>query len=270
MATISHAVESEFIRAVYLGESILPFRVWRAFEGVIPGPPSGDLLPSTRAADLGFSGLAGWMRAAEGAWDSHKRSRLTLTEQLDFYGKLSSQFPLAALRVVYSKAGAQPAACLLRDPEGVIDHKLYWARPDSEDEGYFLVAILNSEEARGRVEGLQSRGLYGARDFDKVIFTLPIPRFSSTAAPHRNWPTPAALRRSSPRSSRSPRACPSPARGERCARGCAPTACQAGSTPCWRGCSTADAPAPPRQVISMRTPLGSRQKAWAPWPSGNG
>lgn len=32
---------------------------------------------------------------------------------------------------------------------------------------------------------LQSRGLFGARDFDKVIFTLPIPRFSAKVALHR-------------------------------------------------------------------------------------
>ena len=34
------------------------------------------------------------------------------------------------------------------------------------------------------METLQSRGLFGARDFDKVMFTLPIPRFSATSALH--------------------------------------------------------------------------------------
>jgi hypothetical protein len=34
--------------------------------------------------------------------------------------------------------------------------------------------------------GLQSRGQWGARDFDKVMFTLPIPRFDSAASLHRD------------------------------------------------------------------------------------
>ena len=41
----------------------------------------------------------------------------------------------------------------------------------------YLIAILNSETARARAEQYQSRGQWGARDFDKVMFNLPIPRF---------------------------------------------------------------------------------------------
>lgn len=87
--------------------------------------------------------------------------------------------------MVYAKAGNQPAACLVTDATAIIDHKLYWAEPAGEDEAYFLIAILNSEEARGRIERLQSRGLFGARDFDKVMFTLPIPRFAAAVDTHR-------------------------------------------------------------------------------------
>jgi hypothetical protein len=57
--------------------------------------------------------------------------------------------------------------------------------PASEDEAYFLTAVLNAEEARRRVvAALQARGLFGARHFDKVMFTLPIPRFSGASALH--------------------------------------------------------------------------------------
>jgi hypothetical protein len=37
---------------------------------------------------------------------------------------------------------------------------------------------------RARVAALQSRGQWGARHFDKVVFTLPIPRFDSAASLH--------------------------------------------------------------------------------------
>ena len=124
------------------------------------------------------------MTKAEAEWNSHRPSERTLVGLLNYINQLSSQFPLRRLRVVYAKAGSQPAAMVLRDAQAVIDHKLYWAAPGSEDEALYLAAILNSETARARTEALQSRGLFGARDFDKVIFSLPIPRFDPAVALH--------------------------------------------------------------------------------------
>ncbi len=183
---IEHPIEKEFLRPVYLGESILPFRIWRAFEGVVPITQEGELIAAKSATDLGVSGLAGWMRSAEATWNGHKASPLSLVEQFDFYGKLSAQFPTPPLRVVYSASGTNPAASLLRDAKGVVEHGLYWGTPDSEEEAHYIVAILNSETTRERIQLLQARGLFGARHFDKVIFTLPIPRFSATVAVHRD------------------------------------------------------------------------------------
>ncbi len=184
LPAIQHPVEAEYLRPVYLGESILPYRVWRAFEGVIPTHANGQMIDAKGAADLGLSGLGAWLRSAEPVWREHSADRMSLVERWNYHNELGAQFPISPLRVVYSKAGTHPAACILRHDSGVIDHMLYWAVPDSEDEAYFLIAILNSEEARGRVADRQSRGLFGARHFDKVMFTLPIPRFSATSALH--------------------------------------------------------------------------------------
>jgi hypothetical protein len=63
---------------------------------------------------------------------------------------------------------------------------LYWASPASVPEAQFLAAILNSETARQRVAVYQSRGQWGARDFDKAIFNLPIPRFDANNKLHRD------------------------------------------------------------------------------------
>jgi hypothetical protein len=103
---------------------------------------------------------------------------MSFLQSLDYYGKLSSQFPLQALRVVYAKAGVKAAAAIVRSSRVVIDHKLYWMPVDSEAEAQYLIAILNSETARSRVQKLQSEGQFGPRDFDKVMFSLPIPSFS--------------------------------------------------------------------------------------------
>lgn len=182
---IENRVEAEFLHPVLLGESILPYRIFRPFEGVVPVDANGMILDAEAAANRGFDGLHSWMRKAETVWNSSRSSSMSLIEQFDYYGKLASQFPVAPLRVVYTKSGSQPAACLLRDRIAIIDSQLYWIAPDCDTEGYYLTAILNSETARARAEQFQARGQFGARHFDKVMFNLPIPRFDTKVKLHR-------------------------------------------------------------------------------------
>jgi hypothetical protein len=183
---IENRVEAEFLRPALLGESIAPYRVIRALEAVIPVTDQGDLLDSEAAANRGVSDLHNWLSKADRVWAQYNKSDRTLVGQLNYINQLTSQFPVSPLRVVYAKAGAQPAACILRDPRGVVDHKLYWMTPSSEAEAQYLVAILNSETARSAAAQYQSRGQFGARDFDKVMFNLPIPRFDLSNKLHRS------------------------------------------------------------------------------------
>lgn len=188
---VEHRVEAEFLNPVLLGESILPYRAWRPFEGVVPVMADGNVLDAQGAANRGYSGLHGWMSAAESIWNQHRPSEMSLIQQFDYYGKLTAQFPVPELRVVYAKTGTLPAACLVRD-RVIIDHMLYWAQPHSESEGYYLIAILNSETSRARVAAMQARGQFGARHFDKVMFTLPIPRFDASLSLHNDLAAAAA------------------------------------------------------------------------------
>jgi hypothetical protein len=177
-------VEHEFLRPVLLGESILPYRVYNPFEGVIPVTDAGAVLDSRAASDRGLAHLGAWLQCAEAAWNRYGKGNRTFAQQLNYINQLSSQFPPPPLRVVYAKAGAQPAACLVRDESAVIDHMLYWSRLSCQDEGNYICAILNSETARQKAEKYQARGQFGARHFDKVMFNLPIPRFNRANPNH--------------------------------------------------------------------------------------
>jgi hypothetical protein len=181
---LEHAIEREFVRPILLGESILPFRVWKPFEGVLPLTKAGELMNADMAANRGFAGVAAWMRDAEKMWKKHAESDMTLAERWNYHNELGSQFPIPPVRVVFAASGNHPAAAVLRGTAAVIEHKLYWARAESEEEALYLAVALSSEEARARVEHLQSRGQFGARDFDKVMFTLPIPRFDAKSKWH--------------------------------------------------------------------------------------
>ncbi len=172
---------------LYLGESVAPYRLLEPVLAVVPWDDGERrLMDAAEAQRAGYRHLAGWMEAAERLWREYGRSGLSFVEQLDYYGKLSAQFPAPAIRVLYSKAGTLPAAAVLTDTAGVIDHKLYWAAAGSPEEARYLIGVLNSETARQRVAHLQSRGQWGARDFDKLMFELPIPQFDASAPLHRD------------------------------------------------------------------------------------
>jgi SAM-dependent methyltransferase len=177
---IANRVEAEFLYPVLLGESILPFRVFKSFEAVVPVTSKGEVLDAAAAANRGHDGLHGWMQKAESVWEENKRSdNFTLTGLFDYFGQLTAQFPIAPLRVVYAKAGTLPAAAIVRDKQSIIENLLYWCPIATESEGQYLCAIINSEATRKRIESYQARGQWGARHFDKVIFNLPIPRFDA-------------------------------------------------------------------------------------------
>lgn len=184
--TLRHNIEVDFLRLLYLGESIAPFRVLSPILSVVPWDNERNkLLNAAEAQSLGYAYLAGWLAEAEHIWSQYGSGKRTLVEQLDYYGQLSAQFPIRRLRVIYSKAGTLPAASLLSDSQSLIDHTLYWVGINTRPEGMYLLAVLNSETARKRAESLQARGQWGARHFDKVMLSLPIPHFDSSNKVHK-------------------------------------------------------------------------------------
>ena len=179
-------IEAEFLRPVLLGESIAPYRLLRRFEGVIPWDEElGVLLDSAAARKDGHRFLSLWLKEAEIFWNTHRKGDLTFIKKLDYYRKLSSQFPIAKLRVVYSASGTLPCAAVLRGSDNcVVEHALYYCACRTLREARYLTAILNSETLRKRVERYQARGQWGARHFDKYVFNLPIPIFDARDSLH--------------------------------------------------------------------------------------
>ena len=63
---------------------------------------------------------------------------MSYKERLDYHRELSSQFPLAPIRAVYTKAGTNLTAAVVQDDEAIIDHKLYWALVNNLEDGAYL------------------------------------------------------------------------------------------------------------------------------------
>jgi hypothetical protein len=116
LPSIANRIEVEFLHPVLLGQSILPYRIFKRFEAVVLVTAKGKVLDAAAALARGCDGLHGWMSKSEAAWNEHRTTQISLVQQFDYYGKLAAQFPLAPLRVVYAKAGTQPKVSLKKPP----------------------------------------------------------------------------------------------------------------------------------------------------------
>ena len=190
-------VERNFLHPVLLGESVAPFRILTSQQAVIPYDvekqpdkthstlqQQGVLLDSKEAARRGYPRLAQWLEKTEALWKQNRSSDMSLDGRIDYHSELSRQFPIATIRVVYSASGSNLAACVVKDQLAIVEHKLYWAAVDSMEEAGYLCAILNSEVLQSGVKQYQSQGQWGARDFDKYVFNLPIRRFDAANPIH--------------------------------------------------------------------------------------
>lgn len=186
LPSLRRAVEARFLHRLYMGPSLAPYRLLAPVTAVIPWDEnSNTVLDAHAAARAGFPRVSAWLTEAEGLWERYSRANMTLVERIDYHGALAVQMTGHPLRVIYAASGTLPAAAVLRDASAIVEHKLYWAAVASEHEARYLEAVLNSETARVAVANLQSRGQWGARDFDKVMLSLPIPDFDPGVDVHR-------------------------------------------------------------------------------------
>ncbi|MEP7738888.1 ribonuclease H-like domain-containing protein [Nocardioides sp. 31GB23] len=176
LSPLTGTVEQQFVRATYLGEHVVPFRTLTPDTFVVPIDDEGTLLHGEDPAIDSYPGVAAWMRTAEDLWNEHSAGTMTLAERFDYMRTLTQQAPAAPLRVTYSKSGMHVAAALVKDPEAVIDHALYWGAVSSELEGHYLVGVLNSPSLTDLVRPLMSYGK-DERHIDKAVWKLPIPLF---------------------------------------------------------------------------------------------
>lgn len=183
--SLTGTVEREFVRPLYVGSSVAPYRVFEPARAVVPW--DGERLLHGGDDRLNrYRGLARWWRAAEDIWHRNRPdSGLSLVRQLDYHGKLSRQFPVPRIRVVYAKSGMYMAAAVVYDSVSIIDHKLYWGAMESIDEARYLTAVLNSTTLTLAVRPLQGRGEHNPRDFDKYVWRLPIPAYDPSDSAHR-------------------------------------------------------------------------------------
>jgi len=183
------AVERLFLRRIALGESVAPYRLLGFVTGVVP-MENGAVLTAASAEARGHRGLAAWLRDAEAKWSEHSNknvlgnARMSLAERVDAMGMLRAQANSTPVRVLYTKAGTRLSACWIEDDDVIVDTKLYWSAAYTLEEAAYVAAAVNSEVVLDRVKDLQPVGQRDPRDFDNLVWTLPIPEFDAAEALH--------------------------------------------------------------------------------------
>jgi hypothetical protein len=185
-------VEVEFLRQLVLGESIAPFRMLETVTAVIP-LKDGVVMDSAMARASGHRHLQAWLAHLEEKWATHSNKqadgtlRMTLRDRLDHMRTLSDQGgPPAEFRIVYTASGTRISAAVLRNTDAIVEHKAYWTAAKSEDEALYVMAILNSATVLARITDLQPHGQRDKRDFDNLVWTLPIQEYDERIALHRD------------------------------------------------------------------------------------
>jgi len=182
-------VEAQFLRQFIQGETLAPFRLLEAATAVIPLDGS-RVVDSEAARDSGYRYLSEWLRYAESNWNTYSnkrrdgRPRLTLQQRIDYMHNLSAQAGPPSIRVLHTQAGTRLSAATVVGGNGIINHKAFWTTARSQEEAWYLMAVINSAAVLAKITDLQSHGQRDKRDFDNLVWTLPIPDFDPREALH--------------------------------------------------------------------------------------
>lgn len=180
---LAGVVETEFVRPVLSGESLLPFRIVPDLLAVVPCD-ARHLMREAGEVEL-HPGLEQWWRQAETTWEKHRSSdRLSLFDRLDYQSTLSKQLPIPPLRVIYNKSGMHLAAAKVKLRRALVSGNLYWASMASEEEADYLCAVLNAPVTTEAVRPLMSYGK-DERDIHKHVWQLPIEQYDPANSRHQ-------------------------------------------------------------------------------------
>ena len=194
-------ISNDHLFDVYLGESVAPYVALDPLKAALPVHGPTMTVPLNHddcegnkhdaccleVSELHPSMQRRWNNATEMFREAHKNQAIKdLYRNLNHLNKLTSQLEYlqnaitgdGTVRVAYTQAG-QPTAAVIRDSNAIVDRKLYQTICQSEDEAYYVLAVINSNVLAGASATFMTKGLYGARDFEKHGWKLPIPRYDA-------------------------------------------------------------------------------------------
>jgi hypothetical protein len=162
---------------------------------ILPKGKTGKprLLTSKELREEGYVDAARYFENVEEQYAANRKGAAskrteTLSNQLDYMGKLTGQNLRARYLAVYAKSGTNVVSAVidrntLKSPY-IMDHVLYSYATPTAKEAHFLCAFLNAPSLNTLIKPFQSRGLQGERDVHKKVLEVPLPKFDSSNNDH--------------------------------------------------------------------------------------
>ena len=170
-----------------------------------------EVLPSWKLFEEGYKNAGSWFEKVESIWIEHlptnameyinynpieeegsdekTKKKLTFYAHLNYKNNFMAQSGMKRYLVVYNESGKRIKATVIDTQKEisfeiikgikikargiVVEHNCYWYSTDSEDEAYYLVSVLNSEELWNKIKGFLSE-----RHITKRPFEVPVPEFN--------------------------------------------------------------------------------------------
>jgi hypothetical protein len=196
---IEKNIEKDYFYATLLGADILPFCNLPFRLVALPINPSGQFYRVVKKEDvlsIGHTNFYSWLSDAETYWKEGRKSKIS---KMDMYARLnrnngiSKQDSSSRFVILYNSAGRNNLVSCVANLEvaknisfngiysrGFIgEHKTCLYYTQDESEAYYLTSIFNSNYAFDIVKRIKS-----ARDIEKKILELPIPRYNSLENTH--------------------------------------------------------------------------------------
>ena len=206
LSQLEGVVNNDHLFDVYLGDCIAPYVALHPQKAALPVHRTSMTVPLNHddceddkhdACQLEVVALhptmqKRWNNAAEMYREVHKNQAIKdLYSNLNHLSKLTTQLDYlrgaiagdGTTRIAYTTQG-EPTAAIIKDNYAVLDHKLFQTVCQSAEEAHYVLAIINSNALSTAAEMFMTKGLYGARDFHKHGWKLPIPRYDASVALH--------------------------------------------------------------------------------------
>ena len=176
LGTRNAIVPRSWLHNVIRGGDILPFTIPLPTLHIIPIDKDGKWL-ANRNKNAYWKDACSLYGANCG---SGVHTPKTLEEQLDYHGKLSSQFPSNDWTVVYNKSGKRLYAAIANKGY-IVPDTTYRVTCQSQAEANFLTAILNSDAIQCALCETQR----STRDYHTYFWrSIPIPRYDRDNTVH--------------------------------------------------------------------------------------
>lgn len=177
-------VEERFVREALFSRLLTPFGTTGHSHIIAPFSADGHSLASLNSLGENSIDFRLYWDSANRAWREHSGSRppLTLVDQIDYQGKLSSQLNHPTdKKVVYKRSGSYLEACVVSS-QTIADGTLNWFASADQNELHYLAAIFNSPCLQ---EFFKNGCRYSDRHFQMLpVQNLPIPGYADDDERH--------------------------------------------------------------------------------------